>query len=419
MPKTMAEKILGRASNREVSPGDIVEANIDLAMVHDLTGPHVVEVIEEIAGEVKVWDPNKVAIIFDHHVPADKIRAAELQLRMRKVARKLGIKKFHDVGRGGICHQVLVEEGYARPGMLIVGADSHTVTSGAVGAFATGIGASDMAMVWLTGKLWFMVPESIKINVNGTLQKGVYAKDVILHIIGTVTVDGATYKSVEFHGDTIKRMNVSERMTLSNMSVEMGAKAGMVPADEVTLKFLEERGITAKPFGPDPDAEYSDVWEFEVSKLEPQVAAPHSVDNVHPVSELEGTPVNQAFIGSCTNGRYEDFVEAAKILKGKKIAAGVRCIAIPASIKQYMRLLKEGIIGILSEAGCFVAHSTCGPCLGGHLGVLGPGEVAISSSNRNFKGRMGHPDSKVYLASPATVAASAIEGKITDPRKFL
>ncbi len=420
MPQTMAEKILSRASRRKsVSPGEIVEADIDLAMVHDLTGPHVVEVVKEIAGEVTVWDPDKVAIIFDHHVPADKIRAAELQLIMRRVAKKLGIKKFHDVGRGGICHQVLVEERYVRPGMLVVGADSHTVTSGAVGAFATGIGASDMAMVWLTGRLWFMVPESVKVNVNGVLPKGVYAKDVILHIIGTVTVDGATYKAVEFHGDTIKRMNISERMTLSNMSVEMGAKAGMVPADEVTVKFFEEAGIRVKPFGPDEGAEYADVWEFEVSNLEPQVAAPHSVDNVHPVSELEGTPINQAFIGSCTNGRYEDFVEAAKILKGRKVAEGVRCIAIPASLKQYLRLLKEGIIDILTEAGCFVAHSTCGPCLGGHLGVLGPNEVAISSSNRNFRGRMGHPKSEVYLASPATVAASAVEGKIADPRKYL
>ncbi|NPA85051.1 MAG: 3-isopropylmalate dehydratase large subunit [Crenarchaeota archaeon] len=419
MAKTMAEKILGRASGKDVAPGEIVEANVDLAMVHDLTGPHVVEVVEEIAGEVRVWDPDKVAIIFDHHVPADKIRAAELQAIMRRVARRLRISKFHDVGRGGICHQVLVEERYVRPGMLVVGADSHTVTSGAVGAFATGIGASDMAMVWLTGKLWFKVPESIKVNVTGTLPKGVYSKDVILNIIGTVTVDGATYKAVEFHGDTIRRMSIPDRMTLTNMTVEMGGKAGMVPADEVTVRYFEEAGIQVKPFGPDPGARYEDEWNFEVSNLEPQVAAPYSVDNVHPVSEVEGTPIDQAFIGSCTNGRYEDFVEAARILKGRKVADGVRCIAIPASIKQYSRLLKEGIIDILTEAGCFVAHSTCGPCLGGHLGVLGPEEVAISSSNRNFRGRMGHPTSKVYLASPATVAASAVEGKIADPRKYL
>ena len=415
----MAEKILSRASGKDVAPGEIVEANIDLAMVHDLTGPHVVEVVKEIAGDVKVWDPDKVAIIFDHHVPADKIRAAELQLIMRRVARKLGIKKFHDVGRGGICHQVLVEERYVRPGMLVVGADSHTVTSGAVGAFATGIGASDMAMVWLTGKLWFKVPESIKANITGKLPKGVYAKDVILHIIGTVTVDGATYKAVEFHGDTVKNMSIADRMTLANMSVEMGAKAGMVPADEITVNFFKEVGMDVKPFGPDPGAQYEDEWNFEVSNLEPQVAAPHSVDNVKPVSEVEGVEIDQAFIGSCTNGRYEDFVEAAKILKGRKVAPGVRCIAIPASVKQYLKLLKDGIIDILTQAGCFVAYATCGPCLGGHLGVLGPGEVAISSSNRNFKGRMGHPESKVYLASPATVAASAVEGKIADPRKYL
>ena len=411
---TMAEKIFSEKVGRKVEVGEIVEAPVDMAMVHDLTGPHVVEVVREIMGKDYVWDPTKVAVIFDHQAPADRIRSAELHILMRGVVKRLGIKKFHDVG-DGICHQVMVEERYVKPGMLVVGADSHTVTYGAVGAFATGIGASDMAMVWITGKLWFKVPESVKAVVEGTLPKGVFPKDVILHIIGTVGADGATYKAVEFHGDTVKDMSIAGRMVLANMSVEMGAKAGMVPADEKTVDFFYG---TVKPFGPDPDAEYQDEWRFEVNRLEPQVAVPYSIDNVKPVSEVEGIEIDQAFIGSCTNGRLEDLEVAAKILKGKKVKSS-RCIVIPASRKVFAEALKRGYIEIFIEAGCFVAHSTCGPCLGGHLGVLGPNEVAIASTNRNFRGRMGHPTSKTYVASPATVAASAVEGKITDPRKYL
>ncbi len=413
MGMTMAEKVFAEKVGRRVEVGEIVEAPVDMAMVHDLTGPHVVEVVREVMGKDYVWDPNKVAVIFDHQAPADRIRSAELHALMRGVVRRLGIKRFHDVG-AGICHQVMVEERYVKPSMLVVGADSHTVTYGAVGAFATGIGASDMAMVWITGRLWFKVPESVKAVVEGELPKGVFPKDVILHIIGSVGADGATYKSVEFHGETIKDMSIAGRMVLANMSVEMGAKAGMIPADEKTVEYFYG---TVKPFGPDPDAEYRDEWRFDVSNLEPQVAVPYSIDNVKSVSEVEGIEVDQAFIGSCTNGRLEDLEVAAKILKGKK--ARSRCIVIPASRKVFAEALKRGYIDIFIEAGCFVAHSTCGPCLGGHLGVLGPNEVAIASTNRNFRGRMGHPTSKTYVASPATVAASAVEGKITDPRKYL
>ncbi len=413
MGMTMAEKIFSEKVGRRVEPGEIVEAPVDMAMVHDLTGPHVVEIVREVMGKDYVWDPTKVAVIFDHQAPADRIRSAELHILMRGVVRRLGIKRFHDVG-DGICHQVMVEERYVKPGMLVVGADSHTVTYGAVGAFATGIGASDMAMVWITGKLWFKVPESIKVLVEGELPKGTFPKDVILHIIGSVGADGATYKAVEYHGDTIRRMSIAGRMVLANMSVEMGAKAGMVPADEKTVEFFYG---TVKPFGPDPDAEYQDEWRFDVSNLEPQVAVPYSIDNVKPVSEVEGVEIDQAFIGSCTNGRLEDLEVAAKIMKGRKVKS--RCIVIPASRKVFAEALKRGYIETFIEAGCFVAHSTCGPCLGGHLGVLGPNEVAIASTNRNFRGRMGHPTSKTYVASPATVAASAVEGKIADPRKYL
>ena len=411
------EKILADASGKQqVSPGEIIEANIDAAMIHDLTGPLAIKSFREI-GAKKVWDSNKVVIILDHLVPASSIISANLHRIVRNFAEEQNIKNFYDVGRGGVCHQVMPEKGYVRPGEVIVGADSHTCTYGAFGAFATGIGSTEMAAVFTTGKLWFRVPEVIKVNVTGKMPKMVTPKDVTLNVVGEIGADGAIYKGLEFSGSTIRDMSVDGRMVLSNMAVEMGAKAGIIEPDQKTLDYVKAR--TDKPFKPvksDPDATYERVVDVNVSDLEPQVAVPHSVDNVKPVSAVEAVEVDQAFIGSCTNGRLEDLRSAAQILKGKKIARGVRLIVIPASQEIYLDALNEGLIKTFMDAGATVGNPNCGPCLGGHMGILAEGEACISSSNRNFVGRMGSSKSYVYLASPATVAASAITGKITDPR---
>jgi len=415
---TIAEKILSEKCGRKVTAGEIVEANVDLVMFHDLTGFHVLEVMEKV-GKVQVFDPDKLVVIFDHFVPPPDARSATLQKKLREFVRKFGITKFHDVG-DGICHVVMIERGYIRPGMLVIGADSHTTTGGAVGAFSTGMGASDVAAAVLTGKIWLRVPETIKIVLEGEPPRGVMAKDIILHIIGTHGSDAANFKAVEFHGSTLRYLNLDERMTLANMSVEMGAETGIVPPDEITLQHYGELGITdIKPVLPDPNAEYVDEWHVDVSKLEPQVAIPHRIDNVKPISEVEGTEeVNEVFIGSCTNGKLTDLIIAAKIMKGRKIKVD-RCVVIAASRKIFLKALEMGIIQILVEAGCTVTHGTCGPCLGGHFGLIGDGEVAVSTGSRNFKGRMGSPEGKVYVASPAVAAATAIEGKLADPRKYL
>jgi 3-isopropylmalate/(R)-2-methylmalate dehydratase large subunit len=414
------EKILANASGKQqVSPGEIIEANIDAAMIHDLTGPLTIKSFREI-GAKKVWDNNKVVIILDHLVPASSVISAGLHKIVRNFAEEQNIEKFYDVGRGGVCHQVMPEKGHVRPGEVIVGADSHTCTYGAFGAFATGIGSTEMAAVFATGKLWFRVPEVIKVNVTGKLQKLVTPKDVTLNIVGKIGADGAIYKGLEFGGVTIRDMSVDGRMVLSNMAVEMGAKAGIIEPDEKTVDYVKAR--TDKPFKPvksDPDATYERVVDVDVSALEPQVAVPHSVDNVKPVSEIEDTEVDQAFIGSCTNGRLEDLRSAAQILKGKKIARGIRLIVIPASQEIYLNALNEGLIKTFMDAGATIGNPNCGPCLGGHMGILAEGEACISSSNRNFVGRMGSTKSFVYLASPATVAASALTGKITDPRGLM
>ncbi len=411
------EKILADASGKQqVSPGEIVEANIDAAMIHDLTGPLAIKSFREI-GAKKVWDNNKVIVILDHLVPASSIISANLHRIVRNFAEEQNIRNFYDVGRGGVCHQVMPEKGHVRPGEVIVGADSHTCTYGAFGAFATGIGSTEMAAVFVTGKLWFRVPEVIKVNVTGELPKMVTAKDVTLNIVGRIGADGAIYKGLEFGGSTIRDMSVDGRMVLCNMAVEMGAKAGIIEPDQKTLEYVKAR--TDKPFKSiksDPDAAYKQVVDVDVSALEPQVAVPHSVDNVKPVSEVDGVEVDQAFIGSCTNGRLEDLRSAAQILKGKKIARGVRLVVIPASQEIYLNALKEGLIKTFMDAGATIGNPNCGPCLGGHMGILAEGEVCISSSNRNFVGRMGSSKSFVYLASPATVAASAVKGKIIDPR---
>jgi 3-isopropylmalate/(R)-2-methylmalate dehydratase large subunit len=412
------EKILANASGKqEVSPGEIVEAKIDVAMTHDLTGPLAIKSFHEI-GAKKVWDRNEVVIIIDHLVPASSVISAELHKTVRNFAEEQHLENFYDVGRGGVCHQVMPEKGHVRPGEVIVGSDSHTCTYGAFGAFATGIGSTEMAAVFATGKLWFRVPKVIKVDVTGKFKKIVTAKDLTLNIVGKIGADGAIYKGLEFGGSTIRDMTIDGRMVLSNMAVEMGAKAGLIEPDKKTVDYVKAR--TDQPFTPvksDPDSVYEKIVDVDVSELEPQVAVPHSVDNVKPVSEVEDVKVDQAFIGSCTNGRLEDLRVATQILKGKKIARGVRLVVIPASQEIYLNAINEGLIRTFMDAGATVGNPNCGPCLGGHMGILAEGEACISTSNRNFIGRMGSTKSFVYLASPATVAASAITGKITDPRK--
>ena len=412
----IVEKILAKASGKKaVSPGDIVEAKINVAMVHDLTGPLTVESFNKI-GVKKVWDQKKIVVILDHQVPADSVKSAELQKTMREFVERQKIPNFYDVGRGGICHQIMPEQGYVIPGEVIVGADSHTCTYGALGAFATGIGSTEMAAVFTTGKIWFRIPEVMKFNVSGRFREFVTPKDLILNIIGRVGVGGAIYKGVEFAGSTVRDISVDGRLTMCNMAVEMGAKTGIVEPDDKTLNYVKER--TNRQFTPirsDPHAVYEKTIEIDVNGMEPQIARPNSVDNVKPVSEVGNVEVDQAFIGSCTNGRLEDLRSAAKILKGRRVKKSVRAIVIPASQQIYSQALEEGLIEIFIKAGAFVCNPNCGPCLGGHMGLLAPGEVCVSSSNRNFIGRMGSPKSYVYLASPVTVAASAITGKITDP----
>ncbi|MFQ5710522.1 MAG: 3-isopropylmalate dehydratase large subunit [Candidatus Geothermarchaeales archaeon] len=418
MPMTIAEKILAEASGeRVVSPGDIVNAGVDLAMSHE-NAALVSRVFREIGVE-RVWDPNKMVILFDHRVPAESERTAQGHKEVRDFVRNQGIKNFYDM-RVGICHQILVELGHVRPGELVVGTDSHTTTHGALGAFGTGIGATDMAGVWATGQIWLRVPENVKINVRGKLPDMVTSKDVALRIIGDLGSEGASYKAVEFAGDAVDGMSISSRMTMSNLSMEMGAKAAIIPPDEKTIEYLRGRiGGEPTPMRSDEAAAYEEEYTFDVGDLEPQVACPHSVDNVKPVGEVEGTPIDQAFLGSCTNGRLEDLRLAAGIMRGRKIPLSARMIVIPASAETYLQAMREGLLEIFIEAGAVVCNPGCGPCLGAHEGLLAPGERCISSSNRNFRGRMGSPESEVYLASPAVVAASAVRGEIADPRRPL
>ncbi len=419
MKMNITEKILAKASGKStVQPGDIVDANVDVIMVHDLTGPLAIEAFKKI-GVNKVWDNKKVVTILDHQIPAESVKMAELHKMLRKFAKEQSIR-LYDVGEGGICHQVMPEKGYVAPGALIVGADSHTCTYGAFGAFATGIGSTEAAAVFATGKIWLKVPETIRFNVEGQFQKYVTPKDLILHIIGKVGVDGAIYKSVEFTGPTIRNMSIAGRMTVCNMAVEMGAKNGIVEPDDATATFLKGRTAKASDYKwlkSDVDAKYEKTVDIDVEDLEPQVACPSSVDNVKPISKVGNVEVNQAFIGSCTNGRIEDLRIAAQIMKGKKVKQGVRTLVIPASQEVYAQALKEGLVEVFTEVGALVCGATCGPCLGGHIGLLASGETCVSTSNRNFIGRMGSPEASVYLASPATVAASALTGKLTDPRE--
>jgi len=418
MSMTMAEKILAKASGKnEVEAGEIVMVNIDVAMTHDLTGPLSVEAFKKI-GVLEVWDPEKIVIVFDHQVPADSIDAAENHIIMRKFVKDQRISNFYDV-RGGVCHQILPEKGHVVPGEVVVGTDSHTCTHGALGAFSTGIGSTDMSMVFSTGKLWFKVPETLKFNVEGTLRDNVYAKDVILNIIGQKGADGAAYKACQFGGETVTQMSVSDRMVLCNMAIEMGGTTGLVEPDQKTLNYVNAR--SNKPFdvlNGDSDAESLEIMDIDVSDLEPQIACPHNVDNVKDISDLEETPIDQVFLGSCTNGRIEDLRDAARILKGNKVSDSIRMLVIPASREVYTEALNEGLMNIFVDAGALVCNPCCGPCLGGHVGLLGHGEVSLSTSNRNFKGRQGSSEAEIYLSSAAVAAASAITGKIEDPRNI-
>jgi len=415
MAMTISEKILARASGKDrVEAGDYAVGKIDLAMIHDLTGPLTLNVLKEV-GYDKPWDPDRVVIILDHQVPANSTVTAALHKRLRDYARKYGLKNYHDLGRQGVCHQILAES-YVKPGMLVVGADSNTCSLGALSAFATGIGSTEMDAVFLTGELWFRVPETVKFDLKGKLERGVSAKDIILNIIGRVGVDGALYCAAEFAGEGVEQLSVDGRLTVCNMAIEMGGKTGIINPDRKTLEYT---GVKTAPLRSDPDAEYLKVVEVDLDEIEPQVAMPHSVDNVKSVSEAGEVRADQVFIGSCTNGRLEDLEAAAGILKGKKVNLNTRLIVIPASQKIYLEAERGGYIRTFVEAGGVVCNPNCGPCLGGHMGILADGETCVSTSNRNFMGRMGSTASRVYLVSPETAAATAVEGRLTDPRKYV
>ncbi len=426
MGMTVVEKILARASGRaSVKAGDVLEPAVDLVMSHEnaaLVINQFLEIFQGTGQDAKIWDPSKVAIIFDHRVPAESPKTATNQKKVREFVGKHGIAKFHDIrgDLGGICHQILPENGYVRPGAVVVGTDSHTTSHGALGAFAFGIGATEMASVWSLGvALNVEVPATIKVVVKGTLPAMVGPKDIILHLVGLLTAEGANFRVLEFHGDTVRTMSTSGRLVLCNMSVEAGATSGIVPADDETLRYLrEEAGVTdaLTPVQPDADATYERVIEIDAAKQEPQIACPHTVDNVKPIGAVVGTKVHQIVIGSCTNGRLDDLEVAARILKGKKVAKDVRMLVFPASGRIYTQALLKGYVGDFMQAGAVVMNPGCGPCLGVHEGALGDGETALSTTNRNFKGRMGNPSSEVYLCSPAVAAASALTGTITDPR---
>ncbi|WP_029551303.1 3-isopropylmalate dehydratase large subunit [Thermocrinis jamiesonii] len=419
MGMTITEKIIAdHAGKKEVKAGELVNVKIDLAMANDVTAPLAIKILEKY-GIDKVFDPEKIALVLSHFVPAKDIKSAEQAKIVRDFAKKHGIKWFFQEGEG-IEHTILPEEGLVVPGDLVVGADSHTCTYGALGAFSTGMGSTDIAYAMATGETWLRVPQSMKFIFYGKPAPWVMGKDLILYTIGQIGVDGALYKAMEFEGEAIKSLSMDQRFTITNMAVEAGAKNGIIAPDEKTIEYVSQRAKKPwKVYESDKDAEYAEIYEWDAGKLEPLVAWPYLPSNVHPVSESTHISIDQAFIGSCTNGRIEDLRIAAKILKGRKVHPYVRCIVIPASKKVYMQALREGLIDVFLEAGCVVSVSTCGPCLGGHMGILAEGERCISTSNRNFPGRMGHPKSEAYLANPAVVAASAVMGRIAHPEELV
>ena len=417
MGQTIAEKIISKHAGHDVKAGELCIAKVDVAAVQDGTGPLTVQEFKKI-GKKELANPDRTILFIDHAAPSPRKELSNTHMILREFAKETGAV-MSDTG-AGVCHQRLVET-FVNPGEILVGADSHTCTSGALGAFATGMGSTDIAVAMALGKTWIKVPATFKIEVNGEFQKGVYAKDLILHLIGLIGADGATYKALEFSGSTIENMSMADRFTVANMAVEAGAKAGLFKTDEKTKAYLKEHGREDKfkEIYPDDDAVYERVIEIDASKIEPVVSCPHTVDNTKPAKELGDIKLNQVFIGTCTNGRIEDLRIAASILKGKKVNQDVRLIVVPASKDIYLKALEEGLLKIFVEAGASVLAPGCGPCVGVHAGILGDGEVCLATQNRNFQGRMGNTKGFIYLASPATAAVSAITGYITDPRVTL
>lgn len=415
-PMTMAEKILAaHAGLEEVVPGQLIECDLDLVLSNDVTAPIAIKEFKKV-GVDKVFDPTKIALVPDHYVPNKDIQSAEQAKMTREFAREQGITHFYEVGCMGVEHALLPEQGVVGAGDLIIGADSHTCTYGALGAFATGVGSTDAAIGYATGKAWFKVPESILFNIEGELQPGVTGKDIILHIIGMIGVDGALYQAMEFRGSAIESLTMDERLSISNMAIEAGGKAGLIAVDDVTRAYMD--GRTERPYKEyhsDPDAVYTKVYNINAADIVPTVAFPHLPSNTRPAAEARDITIDQSVIGSCTNGRIEDMRQAAAVLKGHKVNPNVRCIIIPATQQVYRQCIEEGLMEIFLDANCAVSTPTCGPCLGGYMGILAAGERSIATTNRNFVGRMGDPTSEVYLSSPAVAAASAVLGHIGLP----
>lgn len=417
---TMTQKILAAHANLDsVAAGQLILANVDMVLGNDITTPVAINEFERLQFD-QVFDKKKVSMVMDHFVPNKDIKAAEQSKKCRSFACEKGIENFYDCGEMGVEHALLPEKGLVTAGDVIIGADSHTCTYGALGAFSTGVGSTDMACGMATGKAWFKVPSAIKIILKGKLRGWASGKDVILHIIGKIGVDGALYQSMEFCGDGLHTLSVSDRLCIANMAIEAGAKNGIFEVDDKTVEFLKNAG--AKPpkvFKADDDAVYDSVYEIDLSAITPTVAFPHLPENAKTFDQFGDIPIDQVVIGSCTNGRLDDLIIAAEILKGKKVAKRVRTIVIPATQKIYLQAMEMGLLKIFVEAGAAVSTPTCGPCLGGHMGILAKGERAVATTNRNFVGRMGHPESEVYLASPAVAAASAVTGKITEPKEIM
>ncbi len=421
MAMTLVEKILARSCGREkVVPDEIVDLNVDLAMTHDALGAHTAAKFEQLGAE-NVWDPSKVVVILDHYVPNKDVDTAKKCQNIRRFVQKYGIQHYYEVGRGGICHQVLLENGHVLPGMVVVGTDSHTTTAGAAGAFAAGIGVDEMAVVLKSGKVWERVPNTILVEIDGTLAFPLSSKDLILWILSKLGVSGALFATIQFTGTTVSHLSVDSRITLTNMAIEAGATNGIIEPDEKTLDYLKNAtGEIPNCVHGDPDAHFARRISINTEDIkEPLVAAPPSPANVVPVGRVEGTHIDQAFVGSCTNGRLEDLQIAERIIRGRRVHSDTRLIVIPASQRIYEAACEQGLLASFVRAGAAVSTPTCGPCMESHMGVLGPGEVSIATSNRNFPGRAGDPTSEIYLASPATVAASAVEGQITNPKRFL
>jgi len=420
MGMTMTQKILAKSSGQKsVSPGMLISAKVDMVLGNDITAPVAIKEFEKIGAE-KVFDTGKIALVPDHFTPNKDIKSAEQVKLMREFARKMGIKHFFEIGQMGVEHALLPEMGLVTAGDLVIGADSHTCTYGALGAFSTGVGSTDMASAMVTGEVWLKVPEAIKFNLIGKPGEWVSGKDIILHIIGRIGVDGALYKSMEFTGEGLEFLSMDDRFTIANMAIEAGAKNGIFEVDDETLKYIAEHSTKSyEVFKADSDAEYVQELIIDIGKISPTVALPHLPENTKTVDELDDIAIDQVVIGSCTNGRIEDMRIAAKVLAGRKVHKNVRCIIIPATQKVWKQCMKEGLFDIFIDAGCAVSTPTCGPCLGGHMGILAEGERAVSTTNRNFVGRMGHVKSEVYLASPAVAAASAITGKISSPESVM